>query len=237
MEEGLLVEVLNLVPNDYLLTVKRSITGEILIEKDNCHTDILSHLKNMNYWVDFSKDDKNKEAYINIIGSDHRRNIHAYKKWLLSQKDKFKNKNDIALHLAKYILYANATESLRNKQVSKFITYSNITCINKSSFSYQFASMLKASFDRGEICWAYPIDWMVWVDVDGSAYYNNGLVNEKQDFIFIPESYLNNADLESFKHVDSSGEFKDADAQVNHRDVLYDYCKDIINKAGIKLNI
>lgn len=66
MMEGLLVEVLNLVPSDYALTITNSI-GQILIEKDKNPIDIFLHLDSMNYWANFSKDDKNKEAYINSL--------------------------------------------------------------------------------------------------------------------------------------------------------------------------
>lgn len=47
MQEGLLVEILNYVPSDYTLTIK-NILGQVLIEKDKDHTDILLHLCNMN---------------------------------------------------------------------------------------------------------------------------------------------------------------------------------------------
>lgn len=239
MPEGLLVEILNLVPIDYALTVKFFGTGRTLLENDKDHIDILLHLDNMNYWANFSKDDQHKEAYINIIGSDHRRNAFAYKKWLLSQKAKFKNKNDIALHLAKYLLCAHVTETSRSKQVSKFITNSNATWINNPSYSYQFATLLKSSFNRGEICWAYPRDWMVWVDVDGCAYNHNGIIyNDKHELLFVPESYFTVIDLQNFKHVDAITEqFRIDDAEFHYTDVVYDYCKDIINKTGIRLKL
>lgn len=238
MQEGLLVEVLNLVPSDYALTITNSI-GQILIEKDKNPIDIFLHLDSMKYWANFSKDDKNKEAYIKLIGTDHRRNAYAYKRWLLSQKTKFKNKNDIALYLAKYLLCANVTESPRTKQVSKLITFSNASCINNNNYSYQFASILKSSFNRGEICLAYPSNYMVWVDVDGCAYNHNGLINNNgYKFLFIPESYLTVIDLQLFKHVDAvTGNFRDDDPYVFCTDIVYDYCKDIINKAGIRLNL
>lgn len=238
MMEGLLVEVLNFVPSDYALTITNPI-GQVLIEKDKDHTDILLHLDNMNYWANFSKDDKNKEVYIKLLGSDHRRNADAYKRWLLSQKDKFKNKNDIALHLAKYLLCATVTASPRTRQVSKFITCSGASWIGSPNYSYQFASILKSSFNRGEICLAYPSNTMVWVDVDGCAYNRNGLINnDAHKFLFIPESYLTVVDMDDFTHVDSvTGKFRDYDSEVHYIDIVYDYCKDIINKAGIRLNL
>lgn len=237
MMEGLLVEVLNFVPSGYALTVTNSI-GRILIEKDEYHNDILIHLDNMNYWANFSKDDENKEAYIKIIGSDHRRNADAYKRWLLSQKDKFKNVNDVALHLAKYLLCATVTASPKTRQVCKFITFSSASWVS-SDYSYQFASILKSSFNRGEICLAYPSNTMVWVDVDGCAYNHNGLINnDGHKFLFIPESYLTCVDLQNFKHVDCvTGNFRGYDSEIHYTDIVYDYCKDIINKAGIRLNL
>lgn len=238
MMEGLLVEVLNFVPSDYTLTITNPI-GQILIEKDKDYTDIFLHLDNMNYWAVFSKDDKNKEAYIKLIGSDHRRNAIAYKRWLLSQKDKFKNVNDVALHLAKYLLCATVTASWRTREVSKFITYSGASWISNNNYSYQFASVLKSSFKRGEICLAYPSYTVVWVDVDGCAYNHNGLINnDGHKFLFVPESYLTFVEMDDFTHVDSiTGKFRDHDTELHYMDIVYDYCKDIINKAGIGLNL
>ena len=44
LPEGLLVEVLNLIPRDYSLSVKSFISGKILIEKDHCHINIMLYL-------------------------------------------------------------------------------------------------------------------------------------------------------------------------------------------------
>lgn len=233
MPEGLLVEILNLVPGDYALTVKTCITGEVLIEKDYCHTDILNHLDHMHYWANYSKDSINKEFFINILGNDHRRNASAYKKWLEIKRNSFKDQRDISLYLTKYILFSNVTKTPRTREIIKFINYSNINSIN-SEYSYQFASILKTCFDRGEICWAFPNNLMVWVDDDGNAYDKNGLIHDdKHLLLFVPERYLKPRDLASFKHVDCIDKsFMDELSYVNTPNVVYQYCLDIINKAG-----
>lgn len=238
LPEGLLVEVLNLIPIDYSLTVKSYITGKMLIEKDHCCINIIDALPHMNYWVNYSPDPYNKEFVINILSSDLRKNTNAYKSWLETNKNNFKDQRSILLHLTKYILFANIPETLKTSQILNFINFSNIGYI-KHEYSYQFASALKSSFDRGEICWVYPLNLMAWVDIDGNAYINNGLIhNEKHELLFVPESYLTIIDLGSFKHVDiASGDFTEYDPKVFCTDVVYEYCRDIINKAGIKLNL
>lgn len=238
LSEGLLVEVLNLIPKDYSLSVKSFITEKILIEKDHCHINIINALPHMNYWVNYSPDPNNKEFVINILSSDLRKNINAYKSWLETNKNNFKDQRSILLYLTKYILFANIIETSKTNQVYKFIDFSNIGYI-KSEFSYQFASILKNSFNRGEICWVYPLNFMAWVDIDGNAYNKTGLIyNEKHELLFVPESYLAIVDLETFKHVNiASSNFREYDPKVFYTDVVYEYCSDIINKAGFKLNL
>ena len=238
LPEGLLVEVLNLIPRDYSLSVKSFITGKILIEKDHCHINIINALPHMNYWVNYSQDLNNKEFAINILSSDLRKNTNAYKSWLETNKNNFKDQRSILLYLTKYILFANIPETPKTSQILNFINFSNI-CYIKFEYSYQFASVLKNSFNRGEICWVYPLNLIAWVDIDGNAYINSGLIhNEKHELLFVPESYLTVIDLEGFKHVDiASGDFTEYDPKVFCTDVVYEYCRDIINKAGIKLNL
>lgn len=56
-------------------------------------------------------------------------------------------------------------------------------------YGYHFAAILKATFKRGEICLAYPLGHIVWVDIDGIAYDVYG-INSSECECYIPEKFL-----------------------------------------------
>lgn len=68
-----------------------------------------------------------------------------------------------------------------------------------SGYCYYFACMLKAAFNRGEICWAAPFGHIVWVDENGIPYDISG-VNESETDDYIPEYMMGNTILD-FKHI------------------------------------
>ena len=68
-----------------------------------------------------------------------------------------------------------------------------------SGYCYYFACMLKAAFNRGEICWAAPFGHIVWVDENGIPYDISG-VNESETDDYIPEYMMGNT-INDFKHV------------------------------------
>lgn len=68
-----------------------------------------------------------------------------------------------------------------------------------SGYCYYFACMLKAAFNRGEICWAAPFGHIVWVDENGTPYDISG-VNESETDDYIPEYMMGDTILD-FKHI------------------------------------
>lgn len=56
-------------------------------------------------------------------------------------------------------------------------------------YCYHFAAILKATFRRGEICVAYPLGHIVWVDIDGIPYDIYG-INSSECEHYIPEKFL-----------------------------------------------
>ena len=68
-----------------------------------------------------------------------------------------------------------------------------------SGYCYYFACMLKAAFNRGEICWAAPFGHIVWVDENGIPYDISG-VNESETDDYIPEYMMGDTILD-FKHI------------------------------------
>ena len=68
-----------------------------------------------------------------------------------------------------------------------------------NGYCYYFACMLKAAFNRGEICWAAPFGHIVWVDENGIPYDISG-VNESETDDYIPEYMMDDTILD-FKHI------------------------------------
>lgn len=56
-----------------------------------------------------------------------------------------------------------------------------------SGYCYYFACMLKAAFNRGEVCWAAPYGHIVWVDENDIPYDISG-VNKSETDDYIPEN-------------------------------------------------
>lgn len=90
-----------------------------------------------------------------------------------------------------------------NTDVLKFIhTFSDLLGKNVSIFRqgycYHYAQMIKANFERGEICWAAPFGHIVWKDDNGLIYDSEGLYLGEADYI-IPIKYIEKH-LEDFRH-------------------------------------
>lgn len=98
-----------------------------------------------------------------------------------------------------------------DSQVLQFIT-DMVSCAAKNGDEYEvvrsmfhagycwhFATMLKNTFKRGEVCWAAPLGHFVWVDDNGVPYDVEGANFGEQDY-HIPESYLGDA-LKDFMHI------------------------------------
>lgn len=98
-----------------------------------------------------------------------------------------------------------------NKQVLNFIEefmsyyddynkQEDIRMLFRAGYCYQFAAMLKHTFNRGEIVWCAPFGHICWQDTDGNVYDIEGIY-EGEAFYFIPESYLGEH-IKTFKHAD-----------------------------------
>ena len=74
----------------------------------------------------------------------------------------------------------------------------------RCGYCYYFATILKAAFGRGTICWAAPLGHIVWKDTDGKAYDVEGRFIEAEHdcYYLIPEGYLGDH-INDFKHVDA----------------------------------
>lgn len=68
-----------------------------------------------------------------------------------------------------------------------------------SGYCYYFACMLKAAFNRGEVCWAAPYGHIVWVDENDIPYDISG-VNKSETDDYIPEYMMGDTILD-FKHI------------------------------------
>ena len=75
----------------------------------------------------------------------------------------------------------------------------NIRRQYRAGYCYYFANMLKAAFNRGEICWASPFSHIVWVDEDDIAYDIEGVHNSECNY-YIPIRYLGDT-IKGFKHI------------------------------------
>lgn len=69
-----------------------------------------------------------------------------------------------------------------------------------TGYCYYFAVILKAAFNRGEVCWCAPYGHICWVDDDGTPYDIYGICISEADH-FIPVSYLGEC-LTDFLHID-----------------------------------
>lgn len=69
----------------------------------------------------------------------------------------------------------------------------------RAGYCWHFAHMLKATFNRGEVCWAAPYGHFVWVDIDRTPYDIEGVYFGEAKY-FIPESFLGNA-IDDFRHI------------------------------------
>lgn len=68
-----------------------------------------------------------------------------------------------------------------------------------AGYCYYFAVILKAAFNRGQICWCAPFGHMCWLDTDGIPYDIYGICISEADY-FIPISYLGDC-LNDFLHI------------------------------------
>lgn len=93
--------------------------------------------------------------------------------------------------------------------IENFLGHQNALCaenILKDQFNagycYYFALMLKAAFNRGEICWCAPYGHICWVDDDKTPYDIYGICTSDCEH-YIPISFLGDA-LQDFLHTDKS---------------------------------
>lgn len=77
--------------------------------------------------------------------------------------------------------------------------YEAIRCTFRAGYCWHFATLLKATFGRGTVCWAAPFGHFVWMDDNDIPYDIEG-VYDGECVYFIPESYLGNM-LNDFLHI------------------------------------
>ena len=123
-------------------------------------------------------------------------------------KDKFVGVH-IDIHEFRKIKFVRNNE-IGNKQVLWFIANFNwyLGSTNDSSkfindefmhgYCYYFAVILKDAFNRGNICYAYHLGRIVWVDTDGIPYDVNGVHTAAK--YYIPIEYLKKG-IKDFKRV------------------------------------
>lgn len=100
----------------------------------------------------------------------------------------FKCADDVLSFIEQFLSHGNSeeTETVLKNQFN-------------AGYCYHFAVILKAVFNRGEVCWCAPYSHMCWVDDDGTPYDIYGLCISEADH-FIPVSYLGNC-LNDFLHI------------------------------------
>lgn len=69
----------------------------------------------------------------------------------------------------------------------------------RAGYCWHFAHILKAVFNRGEVCWTAPFGHMVWRDEDGTPYDIEGVYDGEAMYL-IPEKYVSEY-LHEFKHI------------------------------------
>lgn len=67
-----------------------------------------------------------------------------------------------------------------------------------SGYCYYFATILKAAFKRGEVCWCAPYGHFVWLDTDDTPYDIYGISIDEAEY-YIPVRYLGDC-LDDFLH-------------------------------------
>lgn len=115
---------------------------------------------------------------------------------------------------------------LVNKDVSDFINWfyetasqDNCNCDNLRTLfmngaCYYFAVILKTAFNRGEICWCYPLSHICWVDIDGTPWdIERVCISEYEDLI--PVSFMGDI-LFDFMHVPNK-EAKDVSKEAGEK--------------------
>ena len=68
-----------------------------------------------------------------------------------------------------------------------------------TGYCYHFAHILKATFERGEVCMCFPFGHFVWLDTDNIAYDADGVHTGDQK-VYIPEQFLGDC-IYDFKHI------------------------------------
>ena len=68
-----------------------------------------------------------------------------------------------------------------------------------AGYCYYFAVILKAAFNRGQICWCAPYGHMCWLDTDGIPYDIYGICISEADY-YIPVEYLGPC-IQDFLHI------------------------------------
>ena len=122
--------------------------------------------------------------------------------WLVSKSKSFisKLKDDIVPsedeEVAAFIInfVTNRGNSSNSSSIMKRISFF------EDGFCYAFASILKETFNRGEIVWVAPFAYIAWADVDGNKYDINGLLEEDSAFYWIPVKFMGE-ELTIFKHI------------------------------------
>lgn len=75
----------------------------------------------------------------------------------------------------------------------------------RHGYCYQFACMLKETFNRGAVCLAAPNEHIIWLDTDNIAYDVNGVYITQCEYI--PVSKMNWDVLSAFLHIPFHEEF------------------------------
>ena len=94
----------------------------------------------------------------------------------------------------------------------------------RSGYCWHFAHLLKATFDRGEVCWCAPFGHMVWVDIDGTPYDIEGVYHGEAMY-FIPEKY-SVGHLDEFRHLAGMNTPVNAATKAELIAIVKQYCKD-----------
>lgn len=119
---------------------------------------------------------------------------------VVKEKNYYPNADEKVLQFIYQFVYTNLEEfGDESVEMAMYNRAETMYDLFKCGYCYYFAIMLKAAFNRGQICWAAPLGHIVWVDDDGVPYDIDG-VNDSECEYYIPTSYIKEA-IVDFKHV------------------------------------
>lgn len=127
---------------------------------------------------------------------------------------------DARLNPIEKLVYKLAPQRCMNRHAK------TINTLFSAGYCWHFAHLLKDSFGRGEVCWAVPFSHFVWKDEDDEYWDIDGIVHEEEYSFFIPEPYISDDILFTFKHTDYAWHNIEKFNVEDYMNIIDEYAKD-----------